>query len=186
VSRIVACGLDIETTGLEQDKGHRMVEVATLLYDVETEALLAKWVQRINPQRAVPGDAVAVHGITFEAVSGEPTFEVIAPKLAKILSTVHFVVGHNGRDFDLPFIRAELIRVGQPAPNPPVIDTSDAKWATPFGKTPSLGELCFALGIAYDKSQAHSAEYDVDVMMKAFFAGKRMGYFALPELRAAA
>jgi DNA polymerase-3 subunit epsilon len=182
VSRIVVAGLDIETTGLEQEKGHRIIEVAVKLYDLTSEALLAEWVQRVNPQRSIDPKAQAVHGITFEELSKEPTLEAIAPKLSRILSTINLVVAHNGRSFDLPFIRAELTRIGQTAPQPTLIDTcEDARWATPFGKLPNLAELCFATGVEYDPTKAHAADYDVDVMMKAFFAARRWGFFPTPE-----
>jgi DNA polymerase-3 subunit epsilon len=187
MTRQVVAGLDTEATGLDQAKGHRIIEVALSLYDVTSEALLASWVQRINPCRAIDPKAFAAHGITFEELVKEPMLEEVAPKLVRILSTVSFVVAHNGRWFDMPFIRAELIRIGQPAPNPILIDTcEDGRWATPFGKSPSLGELCFATGVAYDPEKAHGAAYDVDVMMKAYFVGKRLGFFTAPALQAAA
>jgi DNA polymerase-3 subunit epsilon len=50
-------------------------------------------------------------------------------------------------------------------------------WATPDGKKPNLEELCFACGVPYDKSQSHKADYDVDVMMQAYFKAKSWGFY---------
>lgn len=182
---MIIAGLDIETTGLEWAEGHRIIELAALLYD-ESGSCRHEWVQRVNPQRPIDPKAQAVHGITFEMVAHEPTFDKVAPRLAKLLGGVNLVVAHNGREFDLPFIKAELTRVGVACPEVALIDTIDARWATPFGKPPNLGELCFATGVPYDPAQAHSAGYDVRVMMEAFFAARRFGFLTQDAMKRAA
>jgi DNA polymerase-3 subunit epsilon len=186
---MILIGTDIETTGLEWAEGHRIVEIALLIY--QDEQLAGKFVQRINPQRPIDPKAQAVHGISFEDVSACPTWDAIAPKVSRILGTGQLIVAHNGDGFDRPFIEHELRRVGQPVASTPWQDTcKDARWATFFGKSPNLGELCFATGIEYDPSKAHGADYDVSVMMQAFFAARRQGFFAaandIPSMRAAA
>lgn len=181
MTRIVT-GLDIETTGLEQSQGHRIVEIAALLYDLDTRALRGKWVQRFNPQRPIDPGAQAVHGIRFEDVSGCPTWEQGAPMMSRIMQNSKLLVAHNGAHFDFPFIGMELARVGVTVPNVECLDTMvEGRWATPFGKSPNLGELCFACGVPYDKSKAHAAEYDVSVMMECFFHAYGKGFYKLPE-----
>lgn len=178
----IVAGFDIETTGLEQAKGHRIIEVAAILYDLDTHASLGKFVQRINPQRPIDPGAQAVHGITFEDVASAPVWEEVAPKLQKILHKADLIIAHNGDGFDMPFVNAELNRVGLASVQTPTIDTMlRARWATPMGKYPNLGELCFACGISYDPSKAHAADYDVMVMMDSFFVGLNKGFFQLPE-----
>lgn len=181
--------MDIETTGLDYEKGHRIVEFAALLYrfdpDTGEQSLRGKFVQRINPQRAIDPGAQAVHGIRFEDVAACPDWAEVAPKVVKVLSACDFLVAHNGDDFDMPFIAHELIRVGQPVPDVESVDTmKQARWATPMGKLPNLGELCFACGVDYDKAQAHGAEYDVSVMMESFFVAHRKGFIVLPDIKA--
>jgi DNA polymerase-3 subunit epsilon len=185
----IITGLDIETTGLEWDKGHRIIEVAALLYDLDTGDLKGSFIKRVNPQRPIDPGAQAVHGITFEALSGEATFDVVAPMLSRVLQNSVAIVAHNGVGFDIPFVNSELARVGQRVCEAPCVDTMlQARWATPLGKLPRLGELCFACGVEYDLTLAHGAEYDVKVMMDCFFMGFRKGFFSLPEsvMRAAA
>lgn len=178
-------GLDIETTGLDQEKGHRIIEFATLLYLYDegsgTVTPRGKFVQRINPQRAIDPAAQAVHGISFEDVAHCPTWEEVAPKALKVMSACNLIVAHNGNGFDLPFIAAELLRVGQPIPDVQAVDTMlQGRWATPMGKLPNLGEFCFATGVDYDKEKAHAAEYDVSVMMEGFFVALRKGFIQFP------
>ena len=176
-------GTDIETTGLDQSKGHRIIEVAMSLYDSDSQRLLGKFVQRINPQRSIDPGAQAVHGISFDEVSGCPVWEEVAPKLVKIMQRCDVIVAHNGEGFDLPFIAGELLRIGQPVPNVKVFDTMlEGRWATPLGKVPNLGELCFACGVNYDKSLAHAADYDVSIMMQCLFVGIQKGFYKLPVI----
>lgn len=181
IRRIVA-GADIETTGLHQEKGHRIIEVAVCLRDLDTGEKLGKYVQRINPQRQIDPEAQAVHGISFEDLTACPTWDEVAPKLAALLGRCHYHVMHNGVGFDAPFIVRELLRVGAPAPELRIIDTMDqARWATPDGSVPNLGALCFASGVPYDTEQAHGAEYDVEVMLDCFFKHFPRGFFTLPS-----
>ena len=177
-------GLDTETTGLEQERGHRIIEIALLTYDLATRKLVDKYVQRIDPERAIDAGAQAVHGITYSDLVGQPKWNDVAQTISDRLSTADLLIAHN-MGFDGPFIAAELHRVGVNVPNVHSLCTmTEARWACPDGKLPRLGELCFALGIPYDPSAAHSAEYDVDVMMQCFFQGLERGFYELPkELR---
>jgi len=186
---MIVTGLDIETTGLEQEKGHRIIEVAASLYELESQKLLGKFVQRINPQRSIDPGAQAVHGISFDMVSDCPIWEEVAPKLVKVMQKSQIIIAHNGEWFDLPFIAGELLRIGVAVPNVASFDTMlYGRWATPMGKLPNLRELCFACGVEYDTEKAHAADYDVDVMMQSFFHGYSKGFFIMPrvELREAA
>ena len=174
----IITGLDLETTGLDQAGGHRIIEVAALLYDLDSSRFLGKYVQRVNPQRPIDPDAQRVHGITFDMLAHEPTWELVAPNVARVLARTQFVAAHNGIGFDMPFLAGEFQRIGIAVPKVEVIDTMlDARWATPLGKLPNLGELCFACGVPYDPDRAHAAEYDVEVMMQSYFAARAMGFF---------
>lgn len=181
---MLIAGLDIETTGLEQEKGHRIMEIAVILCDLDSRKVLGKFIQRVNPQRSVDPKAQAVHGISFEEVSKSPPWERVAPTIVKIMQKADLVIAHNGAGFDMPFIGGELIRIGQPIPDVKCFDTMlEGRWATPTGKVPSLRELCFACGVEYDTAKAHAAEYDVEVMLESFFRGFDKGFFKVPELQ---
>lgn len=183
----IGTGIDIETTGLDQSAGHRIIEFAARLYDLDTQKFLGKYVQRINPQRSIDPDAQRVHGISFDMLTGMPTIEQVAPNIIKVFQKSDILIAHNGKGFDFPFIIGELQRIGQPVPPFLGFDTMiHGRWATPLGKMPNLGELCFAADVEYDITQAHAADYDVDVMMQCFFVGLRQGVYQLPALRSAA
>lgn len=177
---MIVAGLDIETTGLDQEKGHRIIEIALVIFRLEDQLEIGKFVTRVNPQRSIDAKAQEVHGIAIEDLIACPIWTVVGPKVAALMSNCDLFVAHNGKWFDLPFIAGELIRIGQRVPDGQVIDTcADARWATPNGKMPNLAELCFACGVVYDTKLAHGAEYDVRVMMECFFKAQARGLFQL-------
>lgn len=176
-------GIDIETTGLEQAKGHRIIEVALSMYKhTEDETMwLGNFTQRINPERSIDPDAQAIHGIAYEDLIECPRWEDVAPRLSKLMAKCDYLVAHNGKGFDIPFILRELLRVGVELPRVRLVDTMlEARWATPDGAIPSLGKLAWACNVPYDTSKAHAALYDVRVMMDCFFSQLSAGYFKLP------
>jgi DNA polymerase III epsilon subunit-like protein len=75
---------------------------------------------------------------------------------------------------------AEYTGAGVVLPQIPSLDTIQARWATFNGKSPNLGELCFALGVHYDPDSAHGAAYDVSVTAACFLEGLRRGFYTLP------
>jgi DNA polymerase-3 subunit epsilon len=179
--RIVVGGLDLETTGLEQAGGHRIIEVALSMHDLTTHELIGKFTTRINPQRSIDPKAQEVHGISFESLAGEPLWEAVAPKVEALLRRCDYVVAHNGEGFDMPFLYAELLRAGRGLPSVGLVDTMlQGRWATADGVVPSLKALCFACGVPYDTALAHGALYDTDVMMESFFSQLKKGFFQLP------
>lgn len=174
-------GLDLETTGLEQSEGHRIVEVAILTFDFASSKLVDKYVQRIDPERSIAAQAQEVHGISYTELVGQPKWEKVAPEVARRLAMAPIMVAHNV-NFDGPFIGAELARVGERVPNvEPFCTMEQGRFATFDGKLPKLQELCFAFGVEYDLAKAHAAEYDVIKMMDCFFRGVDRGFYVLPE-----
>lgn len=181
MSRIIVGGADIETTGLNQAEGHRIIEVALVLYDLNTQERLGSYETRINPERSIDAKAQEIHGISTDDLIGKPKWEEVAPKLSTLLSKCDYIVAHNGVGFDAPFILAELLRAGVSLPPMFVVDTLlQGRWATPDGAIPNLGALCWASDVDYDKTKAHGATYDVEVMMECFFKQYPKGYFQLP------
>lgn len=173
-------GVDTETTGLSQEEGHRIVEICFRHYDLESRALIGTYTKRINPKRSIDAKAQAVHGIALSELLTEPTWEHLAEEIQDEMAKADLLIAHNMK-FDGPFIALELMRVGLDIPKVDAFCTMESgRWATPLGKNPNLGELCFALDVPYDPSMAHSAEYDVDCTMLCFFRGYDMGFYQLP------
>lgn len=176
----------METSGLNQSEGHRIIEVAAIQVEIVGDKLVprAKFVQRINPQRSIDPDAQAVHGIDISELTGMPTWDVVAPTLMPMLSSSQILIAHN-LDFDGPFLGGELLRIGITPPTCQTFCTmANARWATATGKFPKLQELCFAVGIPYDEALAHGALYDVTVMLQALKRGLQRGFYTLPTIGA--
>jgi DNA polymerase-3 subunit epsilon len=176
-------GYDLESTGLNEPD-HRIIEVCVSRYEWTPGAepvFIDTYEQRINPDRSIDAKALAVHGITPADLVGKPMWAVAGPALAQVLDTCDHVVAHNGFGFDFDFTVREWERIGCPIPDFEPFDTMTVgRWATAWGKSPSLAELCFSCGVDYDPAAAHAAEYDVRVMMECFFYGIRRGVYSLP------
>lgn len=174
--RIVTFG-DIETTGVNEPN-ERIIETCLIQCDLDTKEELKVWVWRHNPMCKIQPKAQKVHGIKLEDLAHEPTFDVHAPLIRGVVETSVLFVAHNGDHFDFDFIQRECTRVGHRIAMPRTFDTmTNARWATPNGKNPRLGELAAALDVPYDPSKGHAAEYDVRVMKDCFFEAVRLGFF---------
>lgn len=180
---MIVVALDTETTGLEWGD-HRFIEVYVELRDHLTRKALKSKLWRIHPQRSIQPAAQAVHKISLADLAGCPAWEDVAKEVHDFIHQGDLMVAHNGEGFDLPFLNYEFKRVGLPQIEIPMFDTMlEGRWATPVGKVPNLGELCWACEVDYDGSKAHAADYDVAVMMECFFKGVEWGFFspALPS-----
>ena len=143
-------GLDLETTGLDQAEGHRIVEIALSVYDLNTAKRVGQYLTRVNPQRGIDPKAQEVHGISFEELAHEPVWEEVAPKVSAILARCKFAIAHNGEGFDMPFVAGELQRVGQPIPHLGLVDTMlQARWATPDGALPLNAHVHRVFGVHF-------------------------------------
>ena len=182
--QIVLSALDLETTGFESSKGHRITEVGLVMYRYDTETGTAERVRRfsflVNPLRDIPAIVQSLTHITPAMVAGQKTWDEVAPAMAKAMAMTDILIAHNA-DFDSTFLTEELERVGQPMNLDLMVfcTMQNGRFATPLGKVPKLTELCWALGVPFDEADAHRAIYDVEKMMEAFFLAVDRGYFQL-------
>ncbi|MEI9988162.1 MAG: DNA polymerase III subunit epsilon [Aliidongia sp.] len=112
--------LDTETTGLDPADGHRVVEVAC----VELFNLLPTGRELhfyCNPERDMPEEAMAVHGLSIEFLSDKPLFSDQAETFVKFMQGAR-LIAHNA-EFDVRFLQAELKLCGRPALGCEVLDT---------------------------------------------------------------
>jgi DNA polymerase-3 subunit epsilon len=139
---------------------------------------------RIDPQRSIQAEAQRVHGISHADLVGCSVWVDVAPRIRAFYDEADITVAHNGKFFDQEFLNHEFQLVKLPKINKPLVDTMlDGRWATPLGKVPNLGELCFACNVDYDTTKAHAADYDVKVMMESFFNAFDWGFFKIEELK---
>src|SRR6185437_10851135 len=100
--------LDTETTGLSPEQGHRVVELGCveLLNRIPTGATFHAY---LNPERDMPAEAFAVHGLSAEFLRDKPRFIEVADAFIEFIGDAPLVIHNAG--FDHNFLCAELKRV---------------------------------------------------------------------------
>ncbi len=101
-------GFDLETTGIDFDKD-RIVQIA--LVRVEPDGRRSTFKTLVDPERPIPPQATAIHGIRDEDVAGAPTFARIRNEVEEMLKDAD-LAGFNSIRFDLPLLQAEVRRAG--------------------------------------------------------------------------
>src|SRR5690554_4156776 len=100
--------LDTETTGIDPNEGHRIIEVGCVEL-IERQLTGRHYHVYINPDREVEAEAIAVHGITNEYLADKPRFHEIAQEFLEFIDGAELVI-HNAA-FDVGFIDAEFARI---------------------------------------------------------------------------
>jgi DNA polymerase-3 subunit epsilon len=157
--------IDTETTGLVPQDGHRIVEIACLelMHHVPTGRKLHHYV---NPERDVPADALAVHGLDAEFLVQHPPFAAIADELTEFIAADCLVI-HNA-EFDLAFLNAELARLGRGPLAGPFVDTLAVARRRFPGAPASLDALCRRFAIDLSSRDKHGAEIDCSLLAEVY------------------
>jgi DNA polymerase-3 subunit epsilon len=157
--------IDTETTGLDPQDGHRIVEIAAieLLYHVPTGR---KFHRYVNPGRDMPADALAVHGLTTEFLANHEPFAAITDELVAFIGGDRLVI-HNA-EFDLAFLNAELARHGRNPLVCPFVDTLAVARRRFPGAPASLDALCRRFGIDLAGRELHGAEIDCHLLADVY------------------
>src|SRR5471030_2906325 len=103
--------LDTETTGLEAELGHRIIEIGCIEL-VNRRPTGRSFHRYLNPERDIDAAAQAVHGVTRDRLASEPRFADIADELLVFIAESELVI-HNAA-FDVGFLDAELARTAGP------------------------------------------------------------------------
>ncbi len=150
--------LDTETTGLDPKGGDRLIEVGCieLLNRIPTGREFHRFV---NPERDVPAEAVAVHGLSTEFLLDKPLFSHIAEEFLAFIGSDVLVI-HNA-SFDIGFLNAELGRVSSSsiAMDRVICTLQLARRRHPAGPN-NLDALCKRYGIDNSKRTKHGALVD--------------------------
>lgn len=158
--------LDTETTGRDPLKGDRIVEIGCieLVNLMQTGRNLHLY---INPERDIPAEVVAVHGITNEMVADKPVFAEIAGQFMDFIGDDPLVI-HNA-SFDMGFLNMELARLGfTPMPSSRAIDTLMMARARFPGAPASLDALCKRFSIDNTNRTLHGALIDADLLAQVY------------------
>ena len=168
--------LDTETTGLSAKNGDRLVEIGCLELKnyVPTGDVFHCY---INPERDVPAEAEAVHGLTTEFLADKPVFSEVASPFLEFVGSSPLVI-HNS-SFDLGFINSELEALGKcDIPNSQAIDTLSLARSRYPGAPVSLDALCRRFSIDNSRRTKHGALLDAELLAEVYLelrGGKQPG-----------
>lgn len=172
--------LDTETTGLYPNSGDRLVEFAGL--EMINRQLTRNTLHLyIHPDRDIPHEAAAVHGITIEDLEAKnaPKFEQVGQQIADFLRGAELII-HNAK-FDVGFLDMEFRRMGLPAVTElgcTITDTLGMAREMFPGQKVSLDALCTRYSIDRSKRVFHGALIDCELLGEVYLSMTR-GQFDL-------
>jgi len=163
--------LDTETTGLEPELNHRVIEIGCV--ELVNRRTTGRTFHRyLNPERDVDDGALAVHGISRTDLDGQPRFADIVEELLAFVAGAELVI-HNAA-FDVAFLDAELARVaGEPRQIGAlcqVIDTLALARELHPGQRNSLDALCKRYDVDNSTRELHGALLDARLLADVYLA----------------
>jgi DNA polymerase III subunit epsilon len=161
---------DTETTGLDANQGHRIIEVGAVEL-INRRKTGRTFHQYFKPDRDVEAGALAVHGITNEFLNTQPRFGELADELMEFLSGAELVI-HNAA-FDVTFLDAELKRLKRRQlvrDCCTVFDTLSLARKLHPGQRNSLDALCKRYDVDNSGRELHGALLDAHLLLDVFLA----------------
>jgi DNA polymerase-3 subunit epsilon len=158
--------LDTETTGFDPLSGHRVVEIGCieLLNHMPTGREFHRY---LNPERDMPAEAEAVHGLSAAFLADKPLFSSLADDLLGFIGDSP-IIAHNA-GFDMNFINAELRRTGRgPLAADRAIDTVVLARRKFPGAQASLDALCRRFQIDLSERGKHGALLDAKLLARVY------------------
>jgi len=165
--------LDTETTGLEPELGHRIIEIGAV--ELLNRRLTGRHLHHyLNPDRDSDEAALRVHGIANEFLLDKPRFPEIAEEFLEYVRGAELII-HNAL-FDVGFLNSELAMLGMP----PITEvcgqvTDSLKLARELhpGKRNGLDALCERYGIDNSARTLHGALLDAQLLAEVYLAMTR-------------
>jgi len=178
--------LDTETTGMDPNDGHRLVEFGAveLMNHIPTGNTLHLY---FNPMRDVPEEVVRVHGLTNAFLDDKPLFSEKVDELLEFIGNDPLVI-HNA-EFDMKFINAELKMAGISNLKNEIIDTLIMARQKFPGQAANLDALCRRFKIDNSNRTLHGALLDSELLAEVYLeliGGRQVGLgFGLEKNNAA-
>ena len=158
--------LDTETTGLDPLRGDRLVEIGCVeIYNrMPTGQTFHVY---INPERGMPAEAFAVHGLSAEFLSSKPLFAEVVDGFLEFIADAPLVI-HNA-SFDIGFINAELDRIKrQMISRDRLVDTLLLARRKHPGVSNRLDDLCSRYLIDNSRRTKHGALLDAELLAEVY------------------
>lgn len=158
--------LDTETTGFDPDTGDRIVEIGAV--ELERHMPTGRtFHEYINPERAMPADAFAVHGLGDDFLRDKPLFRQVAQAFLDFIGEARLVI-HNA-SFDMKFLNAELGKAGFGLISyDRAVDTLEIARRKFPGSPASLDALCRRFAIDNSKRTLHGALLDSEILAEVY------------------
>ena len=158
--------LDTETTGLDPLRGDRLVEVGCieLFNRMPTGQTFHRY---MNPERDMPAEAFAVHGLSTEFLASKPLFSEVVEEFLAFIGDAPLVI-HNA-SFDISFINAELDRIKRVAIGKDrLVDTLLLARRKHPGVSNRLDDLCSRYAIDNSRRTKHGALLDAELLAEVY------------------
>jgi DNA polymerase-3 subunit epsilon len=158
--------LDTETTGLDPLRGDRLVEIGCVeIYNRMPTG--QSYHCYINPERDVPAEAFAVHGLSTAFLASKPLFTEVVEEFLAFIADAPLVI-HNA-SFDISFINAELDRIKRPAiAKDRLVDTLLLARRKHPGVSNRLDDLCSRYSIDNSHRTKHGALLDAELLAEVY------------------
>jgi DNA polymerase III subunit epsilon len=175
--------LDTETTGLDPLRGDRLVEIGCveMVNHMPTGQTYHVY---LNPERDMPQEAFAVHGLSAQFLSDKPLFAAVVEDFLAFIGDAPLVI-HNA-SFDIGFINAELDRMSRAAiPRDRLVDTLTLARRKHPGVSNRLDDLCSRYAIDNSRRTKHGALLDAELLAEVYIdlIGARQSSLVLSETR---
>jgi DNA polymerase-3 subunit epsilon len=162
--------LDTETTGLEVEQQHRVIEIGCV--ELLNRRLTGRrFHQYLNPERDIDEGAVQVHGLTRERLAKEPTFAHVHPEFLEFIRDAELII-HNA-PFDVAFLNAEFTRIEaahRVADLCRVLDSLALARQMHPGQRNSLDALCKRYSVDNSHREYHGALLDARILAEVYLA----------------
>jgi DNA polymerase III subunit epsilon len=173
--------LDTETTGLDPAQGHRLVELGCIEL-VNRIPSGANFHAYLNPEREVPAEAFAIHGLSTEFLQDKPRFPEVVDEFLAFIGEAPLVIHNAG--FDHGFLNAELKRIERALiARERLIDTLAIARRKHSAGPYSLDALCARYGIDNARRTKHGALLDAEILAEVYveLIGARQASLGLAE-----
>ncbi len=160
--------LDTETTGIDPNDGHRIIEIGCVEL-VERQLTGRHYHVYINPERVVEEEAISIHGITNEFLTDKPCFREVAEEFFKFVEGAELVI-HNAA-FDVGFIDSEFGRLNsirRIAEHCGVVDSLAIARRKHPGQKNNLNALCKRYGVDNSSRDLHGALLDAEILADVY------------------
>jgi DNA polymerase-3 subunit epsilon len=158
--------LDTETTGLDPLRGDRLVEIGCV--EIFNRMPTGQTFHRhINPERDMPAEAFAVHGLSTAFLASKPLFTEVVEEFLEFIADAPLVI-HNA-SFDISFINAELDRINRPLiARERLVDTLLLARRKHPGVSNRLDDLCSRYAIDNSRRTKHGALLDAELLAEVY------------------